>query len=418
MTIRLSASPRFFGPWVVRGAFVLAIFGWGAGFYGPPIYLAEVIGRTGWALTVVSAAVTAHFLCGVVVLANLHRLYRRFGVAAITVAGAVLTALGVWGWAVAAQPWQLFVAALASGCGWVTMGAVAINTVVSAWYDRGRPLALARAYNGASIGGAVFVPLWVWLITRYGFTVAAGAVGSTMILVVIGLAYGVFNRTPAGMGQSPDGGAVMPRGVAPHNAAPLARRGSLWRDNAFRTLAIAMSLGLFAQVGMLAHLYTLLAPALGPRPASVLLGAGTACAILGRSVAARIAAGTANRRTVAACGYAVQALGSLAMLCGYPDRLGLLVAGVLLFGSGIGNATSLPPTIAQADFHARDVARVVALIVATAQAAYAFAPAAFGMLREFAQPGSGAAVFIAAMVVHLGAGAVLLAVRRPSHAAP
>ncbi|MFA1637595.1 hypothetical protein ACDY95_29385, partial [Achromobacter ruhlandii] len=43
---------------------------------------------------------------------------------------------------------------------------------------------------------------------------------------------------------------------------------------------------------------------------------------------------------------------------------------------GIGNATSLPPLIAQAEFAREDAARVVPLIVALSQGAYAFAPAA------------------------------------------
>jgi MFS family permease len=130
---------RFFGPCAVRSAFVLAVFGWGVGFYGPSIYLAEVIGRTGWALSLVSSAVTLHFLFGAIVIANLPRLYARVGLPATTACGAALTALGVLGWALAAQPWQLLVAALATGAGWVTMGAVAINSVVSPWYARDRP---------------------------------------------------------------------------------------------------------------------------------------------------------------------------------------------------------------------------------------------------------------------------------------
>ena len=59
----------------------------------------------------------------------------------------------------------------------------------------------------------------------------------------------------------------------------------------------------------------------------------------------------------------------------------LLLAGVALFGLGLGNATSLPALVVQQDFREEDVARVVALGVASGQAAYAFAPAAFGMLR-------------------------------------
>ena len=74
-----SAQP-FFGPWVIHSAFLLAVFGWGMGFYGPAIYLHAVMQRTGWALTVVSAALTVHYLFGALVVTQLPRLHRRFGV--------------------------------------------------------------------------------------------------------------------------------------------------------------------------------------------------------------------------------------------------------------------------------------------------------------------------------------------------
>ena len=54
---------------------------------------------------------------------------------------------------------------------------------------------------------------------------------------------------------------------------------------------------------------------------------------------------------------------------------------MLLFGSGIGNATSLPPLIAQTEFSREDALRVVPLITALSQTAYAFAPVLFGLLR-------------------------------------
>jgi hypothetical protein len=82
----MSAAPpqprSFFGTHVVRAAFVLAIFGWGVGFYGPPIFLHAVVERTGWPLVTVSSAVTLHFLFGAIVVVNLPRAYRRFGVPA------------------------------------------------------------------------------------------------------------------------------------------------------------------------------------------------------------------------------------------------------------------------------------------------------------------------------------------------
>jgi hypothetical protein len=80
--------------------------------------------------------------------------------------------------------------------------------------------------------------------------------------------------------------------------------------------------------------------------------------------------------------------------------------GVVLIGLGIGNATSLPPLIAQVEFARADALRVVALIVAISQGAYAFAPAVFGLLRQVS---SDQGIFVAAMLIQVAAaGAYLL----------
>src|ERR1700732_1562101 len=96
-----SQSSRFYGWTVVAAAFVVAVFGWGVGFYGPPIYLKAVRDTRGWSVALVSAAITVHFLVGAIAVANLPRLYRRFGLAPITAAGAASLAFGVAGWAFA-----------------------------------------------------------------------------------------------------------------------------------------------------------------------------------------------------------------------------------------------------------------------------------------------------------------------------
>ncbi|APO74764.1 hypothetical protein AM571_CH01952 [Rhizobium etli 8C-3] len=113
-----SKMAPFFGWCVVVATFVLAIFGWGVGFYGPPIYLQLVVQRTGWSVALVSTAVTLHFLVGAAVVANLPRLYRLMGIPVVTVTGAVLLAVGVVGWSIA--------------------GLAARNKPCEAWYRKAR----------------------------------------------------------------------------------------------------------------------------------------------------------------------------------------------------------------------------------------------------------------------------------------
>ncbi len=381
MTNIARKSDAFFGWAVVSAAFVLAMFGWGIGFYGPPIYLHSVIERTGWSLSLVSSAVTLHFLFGAFVVANLPALYRRFGVANITIAGAVLLAIGIFGWSIAASPWQLFAAALLSGAGWVAMGAAAINAIISPWFVRQRPAALSTAYNGASVGGIVMSPLWVALIAALGFAMASVLVGVAMVAVVCVLSLLYFARTPESMGQQPDGAAAA-TATQVHVSDPLRSvdGGALWRDPSFLTLAAGMALGLFAQIGLIAHLFSILVPVLGEQAAGFAMGLATACAIGGRMIVGFAMPEHADRRLVASLSYGVQVIGSVVFLMANGDPV-LMLIGVALFGSGIGNATSLPPLIAQVEFRKDDVKRVVPLIVAIGQATYAFAPAAFGLVR-------------------------------------
>ena len=145
------------------------------------------------------------------------------------------------------------------------------------------------------------------------------------------------------------------------------------------------------------------------------MGAATAAAILGRTLVGWLMPVGADRRLVACASYVVQIAGSIAFLVAAGTNVPLLLTGVILFGAGIGNATSLPPLIAQVEFTQQDVPRVVALIVAMAQGAYAFAPAAFGLMRELASQeaiaSAGAAPYVfagAALVQGLAMGALLL----------
>lgn len=412
-------SATFYGWRVVAAAFVLAAFGWGLGFYGPPVYLHAVRETRGWSLTLVSTAVTVHFLFGAVVVANLPRLYRRFSVRTVTKAGAISLASGIIGWAMAQQPWQLFMATLLSGAGWVTMGAAAVNAIVVPWFVRNRPAALSSAYNGSSVGGVIFSPLWVAAIELLGFPLAAAIVGFVMIVTVWILADAFFSKTPQDMHLIPDGEAPGSATVSVTSASaqPLPGR-QLWSNLQFITLASGMALGLFAQIGLIAHLFSLLVPALGAQLAGVAAGAATAAAIAGRTVVGWLMPVGADRRLFACASTFVQIVGSLMFWLAAGDNVLFLLLGVVLFGAGIGNTTSLPPLIAQVEFVKDDVARVVPLIIAMGQAAYAFAPAAFGVVRELTpkldaiSAGAAPYLFITAAVIQTLSIVAFLAGRR------
>ena len=180
-----------------------------------------------------------------------------------------------------------------------------------------------------------------------------------------------------------------------------------------------MALGLFAQIGLAVHLFSLLVPALGATRAGLAMALVTAMAITGRSLIGWAMPADIDRRLIASASYAVQMIGCVAFIAADGSSVPLLLLGVILFGIGFGNGTWLPPLIAQVEFVGEDVPRVVALIVAISQASYAFAPVVFGMIREFAPLTAGADLaaaptlfVVAAMVQGLAIGAFLAGRRR------
>lgn len=400
----IPVKQSFFGWHVVSATFILAVFGWGVGFYGPPVFLQIVVQRTGWPMALVSAAVTVHFLAGAVVVANLPRLYKKLTVPVVTSTGAAFLSLGIIGWSIANHPLFLFAAAVLSGIGWVGMGAAAVNAIIAPWFVRSRPAALSMAYNGASIGGVVFSPLWVVLIVSMGFTFAAITVSAVMVFIVITLSAMVFSKTPEQLNQAPDGDnidlAVNVQAIEKSNP-PLQSTApkNLWKSRHFVTLSAGMALGLFAQIGLIAHLFSIFTPVMGAQKTGLIMGGATIFAIIGRTLTGWIMPVSANRRMIAAASYTVQIIGSVALILSGAENSGLMIAGALIFGLGIGNATSLPPLIAQHEFTKTDAARAVPLIVAISQASYAFAPAIFGMLRSL----SDTTVFIAATIIQCAA---------------
>ncbi|NKC29459.1 MFS transporter [Falsiroseomonas selenitidurans] len=401
------ASP-FRGWRVAWAAFAVAVLGWGIGFYGPPVFLLAVQRARGWPVPLIATAITCHFLASAAVVAWLPALHRRLGLAGATRLGGVLAGLGVVAWALAGEPWQLHAATMISGAGWAMTGGAAINAMVAPWFIRRRPAALSLAYNGASVGGALFSPLWVALIEGLGFAQAALLLGAAMACLLWWLSGRYLAGGPEAWGQSPDGLAAPPPGPAPR-PAPTLPGSRLWRDRGFVTLALATALSLFAQIGLIVHLFSLIAGPLGAQGAGFAAGLATACAILGRSLVGALLPEAADRRRVAAANFALQAAGSLLLLASGGVQVPLLLAGLVLFGLGLGNVTSLPPMIVQRDFAAGDTARAVALVTACGQAAYAFAPAGFALLRDDA---GSASLFLAAAALQVAAALAVLAGRR------
>jgi len=58
------SRPRYHGWWVVFCCFVVALYGWGFGFYGLSLYLVALTKAHGWSPATISAAITFYYIAG------------------------------------------------------------------------------------------------------------------------------------------------------------------------------------------------------------------------------------------------------------------------------------------------------------------------------------------------------------------
>lgn len=396
-------EPRYFGWRVVWAAFTIAIFAWGIGFYGPGIFLEALHDRHDWSVSLISAAITTHFLLGALLVARFPAVQARLGILRVVLLGAGLTAIGLLGWSSATQPWQIFAAAIFSGAGWALTSGASINAMLTPWFDGRRPAAIALAFNGASMGGVVFAPLWALLIHQWGFPLAGAVIAAATLAVMSLLAFLFLRQTPQSLGVPADPPAPRAAGMVDAPSLPPGR--AIWREPRFLRLCAGFSLGAAALVGLLAHLFSLIAPTLGPFGAGLALSLITICAVIGRTLLGWALPVGADRRRAGAWNFALQTLGTLILLAALDVSAPLLLLGCVVVGLTVGNMLSLPPMIAQVEFTRADVGRVVALVTAVNQATYALTPGGFGLLRDLS--GSGAAVLVAAALLQAASALIL-----------
>ena len=365
----------FYGWYVVAGAFVVAVWGWGFGFYGTGVYLASLRAFHGWPTMAVSWAITLYYVCAATWTMFVGDVIDRFGPRRVVLAGAAAMGSGVALLASVQAPWHAFPAFVVMSFGWAAMSVSAINAIVAPWFGNRRGLAISLALNGSSTGGVLVTPLLILLVTTYGFRHGLHAAVAIMAVVMIPVVI-VLKRPPDAI-LCPDPDGRLPR--ANLGRRPRWSRRALLRDRRFLTIAIPFALGLLAQVGFLTHQLSYLLQFADARSAALVVSATTAAAVVGRTLTG-LAIENLDRRIVSAANFGLQA-GALAMLL--PARSApLIYAGCVLFGLGVGNVITLPSLIVQREFPDEDFSRIVSLVGSVNQYTFALGPAILGALRD------------------------------------
>ncbi|WP_065750808.1 MFS transporter [Bradyrhizobium paxllaeri] len=390
-------SIRYDGWRIVLVCFLLATFGWGLGFYGQSVYVAELQRLHGWPASLISSGTTFFYLFGAALVAFVSEAIKAFGARNCLIAGTLAMAAAAISIGQVREPWQLYLANAVLAFGWAGTSLGIITNTLGLWFDDKRGMAISLALNGASFGGIVGVPLLVTAIGYFGFSGAMTVSAVVMVALMVPVILLLVGRPPLHL----DVGAV----DAADAPSPTQIRARAFRDIGFLSVSIAFALVLFAQVGFIVHLIAFLDSVIGRQRATVAMALLTAMAVVGR-VLFSFVIDRMNQRLASSLSFVSQAVALLIVINVHNDYA--LIAACALFGFSVGNLITLPALIVQREFDPRSFGVLISLITAINQITYAFGPGVVGLLRDLS--GSYTLPFYACIGVELTA-AMLIMVR-------
>lgn len=394
----------FYGWAIVAATFVMLMTSAGFGFYALTLYLRTLTEERGFSVSSVSGATALFFvvsgLSGVVV----GRLINRRDPRPVVAGGAVAAALALVAIGRVEHLWQVYAAYAVFGVGFAACGLVPSSTLVARWFHRRRSVALSVSSTGLSAGGILLTPLASALIDGVGFEEAMRWLALAFVVGVVPVTAVLLRPDPASVGLRPDGDEVV------EGAAPAALTGTPYDEavasRLFRRITLAWALALLAQVGGMAHVFSLVDVRVDDDAAALSVSVLAASSMVGRLVGGGLLT-RVDVRTASLCWLVVQAVGLLAL--GSLDGRALLLAASSVFGFSVGNILLLQPIVLAEVFGVRDYARVYGTSQLLTTAGVATGPLLLGILRDLTDGYaiaylSAMATSIAATVVLLGAG--------------
>ncbi|MCA6112472.1 MFS transporter [Bradyrhizobium cenepequi] len=388
-------SLRYDGWRIVLVCFLLATFGWGLGFYGQSVYVAELQRLHGWPASLISSGTTLFYLAGAGLVVFVSEAIKAFGPRSCMIAGTCAMAAAAVAVGQVREPWQLYLADAVLAFGWAGTSLGMITNVLGLWFDKKRGMAISLALNGASFGGIAGVPLLVAGIGYFGFAGAMTVAAITMVALMVPVILIFVGRPPAHMGAVALSAASGP--------SPTQIRARALRDLGFLSVTIAFALVLFAQVGFIVHLISFLDSVIGRERAALAMALLTAMAVVGR-VSFSFVIDRLNQRLASALSFVSQAVALLVVINLRNDWA--LVAACAVFGFSVGNLITLPALIVQREFDPRSFGVLVSLLTAINQITYAFGPGVVGLLRDVS--GSYTLPFYACIALELIAAALIM----------
>lgn len=389
-------TPIFYGWWIAAVSFLSLLLAVGIPFYGLPFFYDCFQHDFGWSRALVTSGIGMATLIvlpiGVLLIPRFNPRQLLFG--GLTLLTASLLCFATMRGSVVTYfvAWTMFM------LGYLCAGPIPHQVLISAWFVRQRGSAMAIAYMGLGVGGAIsqkYVSLP--LIAHIGWRGALVVIGLSLLALIPIIHWTVWNR-PSDKGLEPLGGA--------HAELPISlSRGAVLRKVSFWLLAI----GSFASIGSIGSVNQHMKLLFQDAGLSAEVTANTTFIMLLSSLFGRVVMGwMADRlpkKYVMVLAYLFISFSlPLLFLASHPGVPSLFGC---LFGFGLGADYMLIPLMAADLFGTHALSRVMGILLPADSIAQTFCPLIAGALYTRFGNYVSSIVFVIALAV-VGALAIAL----------
>ncbi|MCE9649242.1 MAG: MFS transporter [Parvibaculum sp.] len=381
----------FYGWYVVAAIMVVLSVGSGLGFYNLSVYLKAFVAHAGFTVSEASTATACFFVASGLAGLGIGALIERYDVRWVITGGALTCGGTMFAAAHVHEIWQLYGFYAVFGVGYSACALLPCTTLVARWFARRRSQALSIASTGLSLGGILLTPLSAKLIGQLGLAGATPWLALIFVFGIIPITWIMIRPSPLAYGTGPDGDPI----ALDASGVPIPADGidfeAAIRSRFFVLMTFTFIFAMMAQVGTIAHLFSLVAGRTGSDDAAALaLAVMAGASVVGRLIGGWALAYMSSRGFVIGL---ITGQGIVLTLFAFADTTTGLVATSLLFGFTVGNLLMMAPLMSAEAFGLKAYGRIFSINQLCTMVGVASGPVVMGLL--YAHGGGYHAAFLA-----------------------
>lgn len=346
----------YYGWWIVITLAVTETISWGVVYYAYSVIITTLEAEFGWSRAEVTGAFSLALLVSGAMAVPVGFYLDRYSSRGLMTLGSIAATLLLLAFSRVETLLQLYLV-------WIALGAIMATilyepsfVVVAKWFQKRRSTALMVITLAAGFASTIFLPLTARLLTLYGWRQAMVWLAVLLAATTVPLHGLVLRRSPEEVGQHVDGITDAPPRKQPGSAASDLTVSQVLRRPLFWWLALALSIGSMAAIGIRVHIIPFLEDRnYSPEYAAWIGGLIGAMQVFGRVLYAPTG-GRFSSSLMIILIFSLQAI-SLAVLWLVPSNIGIWTF-VVLFGAVYGATTLARPALLADRFGAAQYGRI------------------------------------------------------------